>query len=65
MAALYGGSYKRVYTEKEIILIWTIAYSGFLGAKLESLEHFVSASKNESDCKVIVHTGNWGTGGLT
>jgi len=61
MAALGGGHGE--YTLPQIVDTFTTAYTSFLAAKLESQlavngESFPFKQK----AKVIVHTGNWGTG---
>jgi hypothetical protein len=53
IAALNGGFGR--YTLAQITDLFVTAYSGFAAARLESEEH-------NAGSKVVVHTGNWGTG---
>ena len=50
------------YTLKKIKEILTTAYTSFRAAKMESIFSNTKSNENEVDTKVIINTGNWGTG---
>lgn len=60
MAALSGG-YGR-YSKQEIEYHLSTAFTSFVAAKIESAKDVQDRGEDGSDSKVIIHTGNWGTG---
>jgi len=60
MAALGHGNNE--YTHQQIVDLFTTAFTSFKAAKIESTLNLNSEKEGPITPKVVVHTGNWGTG---
>jgi len=60
MAALGGGQGE--YSSDQIVDTFTTAFTSFTAAKIESILSVNGEQIGNSKPKVVIHTGNWGTG---
>jgi len=60
MAALGGGS--GAYSKQQIVDTYTTAFTAFSAARIESQLSVNEEKEGSNKCKVVIHTGNWGTG---